>query len=133
MIIALGELYCIVGFAVARGQARGGKLIVYVGDNQTVQRWIEGRKPKNRMARHLVRLLNYVEAKCHCHILAAPYIRTHSNEMAGMLTRADEAEVSRRMQEGGFELIGLAATWAEVLTQEHERRIHAVALVDPAD
>eukprot|EP00959_Pyramimonas_sp_CCMP1952_P034225 717211-Pyramimonas_sp.AAC.1 len=57
-----------------------------------VQRWVETRRPKNRMARRLVRLLNYVEAKYHCRVLAAPYIRTYSNEMADMITRADESE-----------------------------------------
>eukprot|EP00959_Pyramimonas_sp_CCMP1952_P002848 58898-Pyramimonas_sp.AAC.1 len=91
VIIALGELSCAVGFAVARGRARRGQLIIYAGDNQTVQRWIESRRPKNRMARHLVRLLIYVEAKYHCRILAAPYMRTYSSEMADMITRADEA------------------------------------------
>eukprot|EP00959_Pyramimonas_sp_CCMP1952_P089249 1867436-Pyramimonas_sp.AAC.1 len=53
--------------------------------------------------------------------------------MADMITRADEAEVKRRMAEEGFEPIDLAGTWAEVLSQGHERRADAVALVDPED
>ena len=108
VIIALGELFCIVGFAVARGPSWEGRLIIYVGDNQTVQRWIEARRPKNRLARHLVRLLNYVEAKYHCWVLAAPYIRTYSNEMADMITRAEEGEVHRRMRTAGFSMVDLA-------------------------
>eukprot|EP00959_Pyramimonas_sp_CCMP1952_P265858 5558769-Pyramimonas_sp.AAC.1 len=52
--------------------------------------------------------------------------------MADMITGADEADVQRRVEEGGFQPIDLAGIWAEVPSQSYERRVRAVALVGAA-
>ena len=133
IIIALTELFCIVAMTAERGADWVDRLVLYVGDNQNVQRWVETRHARNRLARHLIRLLNYTEAKYRFQILAAPYIRTYSNEMADMITRATKEEVADRMTKEGFQEVDLGKTWKEVLAQSYERRVHAVALVDPED
>ena len=127
------ELFCIVAMTAERGEAWVDRLVLYVGDNQNVQRWVETRHARNRLARHLIRLLNYSEAKHRFKVLAAPYIRTYSNEMADMIARAPKQEVADRMAKEGFQEVDLRKTWESVLAQSYERRVHAVALVDPED
>ena len=59
--IALTELMAVVGMATKRGEAWRGKLVLAVSDNDNTVIWLEGRGPKNRVARRLIRLLRLLE------------------------------------------------------------------------
>ena len=74
-----------------------------------------------------------MKAERHFRVLASPHIRTYSNKMADVITRADEDQVDRRMQAAGFTKVDIHKTWVEILACGHERRVHSVALVGPEE
>ena len=92
IIIALTELFCIVAMTAERGEAWVDRLVLYVGDNQNVQRWVETRHARNRLARHLLRLLRYAEVKGGFSLTSVG-IRTWNNRTCDAVSR-DTQEVS---------------------------------------
>ena len=115
LIIALSELITIVVFAAARGPAWGGAeqldegqpqarrppvqasvVVIYVGDNQVVDAWLEKRTAHNRWARYLLRILRYIEVKCHFTLLSS-YIRTYRNVTNDMISRETKAVVRAKI------------------------------------
>ena len=61
-IISVVELLAYVVLAAVQGGEWKDRLVFYVTDNQNVQAWIEERKAKNAVARHLLRILVRLEA-----------------------------------------------------------------------
>eukprot|EP00969_Alexandrium_andersonii_P299335 13233291-Alexandrium_andersonii.AAC.1 len=62
-MIALAELHVLVSYATTRGStgAWAGRFVLGVSDNANTCRWLCQRSARNRLARHLVRLLRYAE------------------------------------------------------------------------
>ena len=134
IIIAIAELACLVVFAAAKCQSGAWhqRLVLYVGDNQNVRSWTRRRTARNRMARHLLRILRYIELKGKFVILAT-WLRTYHNATLDWISRDEQQVVQLLMQGEGFVEVSVAQTWAEILEAGYERRVQALALVDMED
>ena len=68
-IIAVMELLAFLVFASQESDAWSGLLVFYVTDNQNVETWLRKRRPRGRVARRLILLLQRLEAErgfsCH--------------------------------------------------------------------
>ena len=62
-IIAIMELLAFLVFASQESANWSGLLVFYVTDNQNVETWLKRRRPRNRVARRLVLLLQRLEAE----------------------------------------------------------------------
>ena len=84
-IIALAELLCLLLLAAVRAADWKGRLVLYVTDNDNVRIWILHRHARNRMARHLLRLLRYLEIRFHF-VTTAAFVRTYHNGLQYLLS-----------------------------------------------
>ena len=66
--------------------------MVYVGDNLNVITWLERRGPRNRFARHVVRVLAFLEVEGGFRLLPA-YVRTYHNGALDFISRATREAV----------------------------------------
>ena len=66
------------------------------------------------MARHLLRVLGYLEARAAC-TFDAVYIRTYHNELADACSREAQDELTIEVAARGFERIDPKEAWAEAL------------------
>ena len=86
------ELLAFLVFAAQESESWSGLLVFYVTDNQNVETWLRKRRPRGRVARRLILLLQRLEVEkgftCH-----PTYIRTYRNELADWISRADLGEV----------------------------------------
>ena len=108
LVIHLGEMLSFVAFACKMGEAWAGKVVVYAGDNMVVKNWIQGRHSRVRGGRLLIRVLNMVELKWGCVILAG-WWRTYHNVDADFITRCTEGE---------FEAYKAERAWREIDVKE---------------
>eukprot|EP00972_Heterocapsa_arctica_P004315 641304-Heterocapsa_arctica.AAC.1 len=69
-----------------------GTMVIYVGDNLNVQRWVETRQAHNVFARYLLRVLGAIEAVFHFEVIS-PYLRTYHNVTADAITRESKMNV----------------------------------------
>ena len=100
-IIAVVELLAIVALATRQGEKWRDELIFYVTDNQNVRSWLARRNPKNPLARHLIRLVERLEAKYDFHITSL-FVRTYHNEVADWLTREEVKKVHDDLKRAGW-------------------------------
>ena len=70
LMIALGELFCLIILAVTRASAWDGMLVLYVTDNENANSWLKKRRARNRLARYGLRLLQRLETKHHFQVIA---------------------------------------------------------------
>lgn len=75
--------------------------MVYGGDNQVVKYWLQSRKAGVRAGRILVRIVNMIEIRYGCMILAG-WWRTYHNVDADYLTRCDDEEYEEFCRMRGF-------------------------------
>ena len=106
MAIHIGEMLSFVAFACKVGQEWSGKVVVFGSDNKIVFHWILSRRSKVRSGRLLVRVLNLVERRFRCRILGG-WWRTFHNEDADALTRLDDEEVQKKIEERGWEVVDI--------------------------
>ena len=104
LVIHLGEMLSFVAFACASGPSWEGRVIIYAGDNTIVRSWLQGRKSNVRGGRLLVRVVNMVEMRWGCHILAG-WWRTYHNIDADYLTRCTDEEFDVFCKDKGFEVV----------------------------
>ncbi len=71
-----------------------GELILYVTDNMNVQAWLKTRRPRSKLARHLLRLVGRLEA-LHDFAVDRFYIRTYHSERADPGSPAEGAPGAR--------------------------------------
>ena len=116
MAIHLAEMLSFVAFACEVAEGWRQKVIVYGGDNMVVKHWLQGRKAKIRAGRLLVRVVNMIEMRYCCTILAG-WWRTYHNVDADFITRCTDEE---------FEQLVLNKGWKKVDVEQALRR----ALVD---
>eukprot|EP00972_Heterocapsa_arctica_P017358 2563352-Heterocapsa_arctica.AAC.1 len=62
LITSVAELLTLVVMAAALHNEWAGTMVIYVGDNLNVQRWVETRQAHNVFARYLLRVLGAIEA-----------------------------------------------------------------------
>eukprot|EP00972_Heterocapsa_arctica_P077603 11445076-Heterocapsa_arctica.AAC.1 len=84
------------------------------------------------MARHLLRLLRYLEVRGHFCTDSA-YVRTYHNLLNDFLSRETKGEVDLEMTKRGYTRLEASTAWAEILELGYGRRIHALPGVDPED
>ncbi|CAE8593825.1 unnamed protein product, partial [Polarella glacialis] len=89
IIISVVEFLTFIAFAAAEAGNWQDKIIHYVTDNDNVRAWLNKRRTKNRLARHLIRLLQRLEME-NRFTTTGLYIRTYRNELNDWLTREDE-------------------------------------------
>lgn len=92
MIVALTELLAVLLLAVCQCERWQGKVVLYMGDNQVVVKWVNTRQAKHPFASYLLQVIAAIEA-CHGFHLHTAYLRTYHNVVADALTRLDAAEV----------------------------------------
>ena len=85
-IISVAELLCLLSLAAVQHPSWDGRVVLYVTDNDNVRVWLGARHARNRMARHLLRLLRYLEARGHFVVVSA-YVRTYRNQLQDFLSR----------------------------------------------
>ena len=85
-LIAITEFLSLVAFLILQAASLSACIICYVGDNQNVVTWIRGRRPCNRVAKYLVRVLNRLENENN--FTTHPvYTSTLRNKLQGELSR----------------------------------------------
>ena len=89
--IHVAEMLSFLAFACKVAGGWSGKVVLYGGDNQVVRGWIEGRKSETVVGRLLVRILNMLEMRFRCVVIAA-WWRTYHNTHADYITRCTDLE-----------------------------------------
>eukprot|EP00438_Fugacium_kawagutii_P015705 Skav235328 [mRNA] locus=scaffold520:603852:614712:+ [translate_table: standard] len=98
-MVALTELLAVLLLAVSQHAQWKGKVVLYMGDNQVVIRWINSRQSRHPLASFLLQVLAAIEA-CYGFHLHTAYLRTYHNVVADALTRKDADVV---IKEAGLE------------------------------
>eukprot|EP00438_Fugacium_kawagutii_P034289 Skav220346 [mRNA] locus=scaffold2224:194593:200853:+ [translate_table: standard] len=101
LMVALTELLAVLLLAVSQHEVWKGKVILYMGDNQVVVRWINSRQARHPFACYLLQMLAAIEA-CYGFHLHTAYLRTYHNVVADALTRKDAEQV---IKEAGLEML----------------------------
>ncbi|CAE8678476.1 unnamed protein product, partial [Polarella glacialis] len=114
IVISVVEFLTFIAFAAAEAGNWQDKIIHYVTDNDNVWAWLNKRRTKNRLARHLIRLLQRLEMENRFTTMGL-YIRTYRNELNDWLTREDEVEVHRKMAEDGWTRVPSPTCWLETV------------------
>ena len=114
LVIHLGEMLSFVAFTCAMGERWANKVIVYAGDNMVVKNWIQSRKSGIRGGRLLVRVLNMIEMRWGCRILAG-WWRTYHNVDADYITRCSDQEFVEFVKAKGFHVIDVKMAVQEAL------------------
>eukprot|EP00974_Lingulodinium_polyedra_P053043 5097943-Lingulodinium_polyedra.AAC.1 len=107
--------------AATRAEDWRGRVILYVGDNSNVDRWLANRKSSNRCARFLLQVLGAMEASYQFG-LNGSYTRTYHNVTADALTRLDAEAVDQLLQGRGLARVDLEPAWAAHLDRGWLRR-----------
>ncbi|CAE8597095.1 unnamed protein product, partial [Polarella glacialis] len=114
IIISVVEFLTFIAFAAAEAGNWQDKIIHYVTDNDNVRAWLNKRRTKNRLARHLIRLLQRLEME-NRFTTTGLYIRTYRNQRNDRLTREDEVEAHRKMAEDGWTREPSPMRWLETV------------------
>eukprot|EP00435_Cladocopium_sp_Y103_P076123 s50_g77.t1 len=101
LAIHLGEMLSFVAFACAVSEAWSGAVVVYGGDNVVVKNWLQTRRSSTRGGRLLIRVVNMVEMRTKCTVLAG-WWRTYHNVDADYITRCTD-EQYRSLEEVDIE------------------------------
>ncbi|CAE7227233.1 unnamed protein product, partial [Symbiodinium sp. CCMP2456] len=100
-IISIMELLAFVVLACERGDHWHGELVLYVTDNANVRSWLFKRRPSNRTAGLLIRLVQRLEAE-RGFTVHPIYIRTYRNQLADWLSREDLQQASQELERQGW-------------------------------
>eukprot|EP00438_Fugacium_kawagutii_P010033 Skav212665 [mRNA] locus=scaffold1227:565246:577475:+ [translate_table: standard] len=101
LIVALTELLAVLLLAVCQHEHWRGKVVLYMGDNQVVVRWINSRQARHPLASFLLQVLAAIEA-CYGFHLHTAYLRTYHNVVPAALPRQDADKV---IAEAGLEAL----------------------------
>eukprot|EP00438_Fugacium_kawagutii_P035496 Skav226807 [mRNA] locus=scaffold2056:134273:145141:- [translate_table: standard] len=104
MAIHIGEMLSFVAFACQRGPSWNGRVVIYAGDNKVVYHWITSRRSNVRAGRLLIRVLNLVEMRYRCQVLAG-WWRTYHNEDADAITRLNDEEAEEFIRGKGWTMV----------------------------
>ena len=109
-IISVMELLAFVVLA----RHRRGELVLYVTDNMNVRTWLHKRRPRNRAASLLVRLVQRLESENHFTVHPI-YIRTYRNQLADWLSREDLQAVRQQLAAEGWTEVATGLQWEDFL------------------
>ena len=113
-IIAVMELLAFLVFASQEGGSWVGCLVFYVTDNQNVATWLRKRRPRGRVARRLMLLLQRLEVECG--FTSYPtYIRTYRNELADWVSRASLGQVRVKLAAQGWSEVSFEGDWRQIV------------------
>ena len=113
-IISVMELLAFVVLACHRRAEWAGELVLYVTDNMNVRTWLHKRRPRNRAASLLVRLVQRLESENHFTVHPV-YIRTYRNQLADWLSREDLQVVRNQLSAEGWTEVATGLQWEEFL------------------
>ena len=105
--IHVAEMLSFLAFACKVAASWTGKVVLYGGDNQVVREWIEGRKSGTVVGRLLARILNMVEMRYRCTVIAA-WWRTYHNAHADYVTRCTRQEFEQLVKDKGWIIVDVA-------------------------
>ena len=108
------ELLAFVVLACHRRNEWAGELVLYVTDNMNVRTWLHKRRPRNRAASLLVRLVQRLESENHFTVHPI-YIRTYRNQLADWLSREDLQVVRQHLAAEGWTEVATGLQWEEFL------------------
>ena len=108
IVVHLAEMLSFVAFASAVAWRWRSAVVIYGGDNQVVKYWLQARKAGVRAGRILVRIVNMIEIRYGCVILAG-WWRTYHNVDADYLTRCDDIEFQEFCKSRRFEAVEVKA------------------------
>ena len=94
-IISVTEMLAVVVLSSLRAASWKGRLVLYVGDNHNVIRWLAKRQAKHSVVTYLLQILAGLEASNSFRLHGA-FVRTYHNVTADALTREDAEEVMRK-------------------------------------
>eukprot|EP00435_Cladocopium_sp_Y103_P012460 s1027_g3.t1 len=114
LVIHLSEMLSFVAFACAMGPSWQGKVVVYGGDNMVVKNWLKSRQSRVRGGRMLIRVLNLVEMRWGCQVLAG-WWRTFHNVDADYITRCSDEEFQTFAESKGFTIIDVKGAVSQAL------------------
>lgn len=106
MAIHVGEMLSFVAFACAAGERWRNSVVIYGGDNSIVKAWLQTRKAGVRAGKLLIRVVNLVEMRYGCVILAG-WWRTYHNVDADFITRCTDEEYRSYVATKGLEEISV--------------------------
>eukprot|EP00435_Cladocopium_sp_Y103_P056630 s604_g19.t1 len=106
LAIHLGEMLSFVAFACAVGDAWTGAVVVYGGDNIVVKNWLQTRRSSTRGGRILIRVVNMLEMRTKCTILAG-WWRTYHNVDADYITRCTDEQYTQFKLDRGLEEVDI--------------------------
>jgi hypothetical protein len=121
-LIAVCELLGLVTFAVVRGEAWRGRLVIYMGDNTNVRSWLSRRAPRPKAARFVLRILTYVEIAFGFQILTG-YARTYHNRTADLFSRSTAAEFELELRRLGLESVDVESGWRRAVESAVRARV----------
>ena len=113
-IISVMELLAFVVLACHRRNEWAGELVLYVTDNMNVRTWLHKRRPRNRAASLLVRLVQRLESENHFTVHPI-YTRTYRNQLADWLSREDLQVVRQQLAAEGWTEVATGLQWEEFL------------------
>ena len=106
--IHVAEMLSFLAFACKMGPSWVGKVILYGGDNQVVRQWIMERQSGTVSGRLMVRVLNMVEMRYRCTVVAA-WWRTYHNTHADYITRCSDQEFLQWVEQRGWTIIDIGS------------------------
>ena len=112
--IHLAEMLSFVAFACEVGQLWKGAVVIYGGDNTVVKQWLETRRSGVRAGRLLIRVVNMVEARYGCTVLAG-WWRTYHNVDADYITRCTDAQFEQYVVSKGWTLVDVGQAVKQAL------------------
>eukprot|EP00435_Cladocopium_sp_Y103_P045096 s974_g12.t2 len=114
LLIHLSEMLSFVAFACAMGPQWQGKVVIYGGDNMVVKNWLRSRQSRVRGGRMLIRVLNLVEIRWGCQVLAG-WWRTYHNVDADYVTRCTDEEFQEFAQQKGLVIVDVRSAVKQAL------------------
>ena len=119
MAIHLAEMLSFVAFACEVAEGWRHQVIVYGGDNMVVKHWLQGRKARVRAGRLLIRVVNMIEMRYCCAILAG-WWRTYHNVDADYITRCTDEEFEQMVVKKGWQVVNVEAALRQALIDSEQ-------------
>eukprot|EP00435_Cladocopium_sp_Y103_P036950 s669_g9.t1 len=132
LVIHLSEMLSFVAFACAMGPRWQGRVVIYGGDNMVVRNWLRSRQSRVRGGRLLIRVLNLVEMRWGCQVLAG-WWRTFHNIDADFLTRCDDQEFALYVQEKNLEVVDVKGAVFQALEDSEKFGLTFIYQADEGD
>ena len=130
--IHVAEMLSFVAFACEVGSLWAGSVVIYGGDNTVVKQWLETRRSGVRAGRLLIRVVNMVEARYGCTILAG-WWRTYHNVDADFITRCTDVEFEEYVINKGWKVVDVGQAVRQALEDTERFGPCFLSWADPGD